>query len=158
MMAMVGLIALSVTVAHAGGGQGGGSNVIFPFQCYLINGDPPPGTNSVLNIADQFGARQDVHVGPARLLCTPTETTKPDGSLFDPPPVIGDHLTCYIVSPFVRQPSGRITLYDPDAVVDLNDELNTDRGVKVSFPTFLCTSSDKTCVSGANCPLPPPTP
>src|SRR5207248_3234582 len=99
-VATVSVVVLCTSVAYAGGG----SNIIFPFQCYLINGDTPPSPNNVVNITDQFGTRQNVHVGPARLLCTPTETTKPDLGLFDPPPVLGDHLTCYTISPLDRQP------------------------------------------------------
>ena len=153
-LATIGVLALSGTVAYAGGGQGGGTNTIFPYQCYLINGDEPPAVNDILNITDQFGTRDNVRVGRARLLCTIATVTKPDGGLFDPPPAIGDHLTCYTISPLQHSPSGRVSFFDPDAVVDLKDELNIDRGVKVSIPLFVCASSDKTCVSGKDCPLP----
>jgi len=153
-LATIGVLALSGTVAYAGGGQGGGTNTIFPYQCYLINGDEPPAVNDILNITDQFGTRDNVRVGRARLLCTIATVTKPDGGLFDPPPAIGDHLTCYTVSAVQHAPSGRVSSFDPDAVVDLKDELNIDRGVKVSIPLFVCASSDKTCVSGKDCPLP----
>ena len=153
-LVVIGVLALSATVAHAGGGPGGGANVINPFQCYLIDGDQPPHGMDVLNIADQFGMRENVQVGRARLLCTPVTATKPDGTQFDPAPLIGDHLTCYTISPFQRGPLGRISLYNPDAVVDLTDELNRDTGVNVSIPAFLCTSSDKVCASGKDCGLP----
>ena len=155
-LAVIGFVALSATVVHAGGGTGGGTNTIFPYQCYLIDGDAPPAVNDILNITDQFGTRDNVRVGRARLLCTIATVTKPDSGLFDPPPAIGDHLTCYTISPFQHSPSGSVSVFDPDAVVDLKDELNIDRGVKVSIPLFVCASSDKTCVSGKDCPLPSP--
>ena len=157
-LAVIAVFLLFATAAHAGGGQGGGSDQIIPFQCYLINdGDAPPSPNDVLNLVDQFGTRENVKVGKARLLCTPVIATKPGGGVFDPAPAGSEpHLTCYTISPFSRESSGRVRLYNPDAVVDLSDELNSDTAVKVSVPAFLCTLSDKTCVSGANCP--PPTP
>jgi hypothetical protein len=153
-LAVIGVLALSVTGAQAGGGSGGGANVIIPWQCYLIDGDHP--AHDVVNLTDQFGTRENVQLGRARLLCTPVTTTRPDGGQFDPAPVLGDHITCYTVSPFQRGPRGRVSLVNPDAVVDLNDELNTDRGVSVGIPAFVCTLSDKTCVSGADCPTTPP--
>ncbi len=144
-LAVIGFVALSATVAYAGGGQGGGSNILNAWQCYLINGEQPP--FNVLNIADQFGARENVHVGKARLLCAPMTAWKPDQSNFGSF-VFGDHITCYSVSPFDGP-----RLFNPDAVVDLTDELNTDTGVKVSIPAFLCTLADKTCASGTQCGL-----
>ena len=59
-LAVIGFVALSATVVHAGGGTGGGTNTIFPYQCYLINGDQPPA--HVLNLVDQFGTRENVRV------------------------------------------------------------------------------------------------
>jgi len=156
-LAVIGVVVLSVTVAYAGGGQGGGSNELSAFQCYLIDGDQPPA--HVLNLVDQFGTRENVQVGRGRLLCAPVTGTKPEGTLpatFDPLPDGADHLTCYTVSPFERRPSGRLGLFDPDAVVDLTDELDVAKGVKVSIPAFVCTLSKKACVSGADCPLPEP--
>jgi len=151
LLVLTGFIALAAPAAYAGGGQGGGITAAFPWQCYVINGEQPPASNSVVNLVDQFGERQNVRLGPARLLCAPATATKPDGGFFDTPPVLGDHLTCYTVSPFERE-DGRTTLYNPDATVDYNDEFNTDKGIRVSIPTFLCTTADKTACSGSDCP------
>lgn len=155
-LAVIGFIALSATVAHAGGGEGGGSNILNAFQCYLIDGDQPPPTNGVVDLVDQFGTRQNVRVGHARLLCAPVTGTKPEGTLpaeFDALPDGADHIKCYTISPFDRAPNGRLSLNNPDAVVDLTDELDLDRGVNVGSPVFLCTLARKDCVSG--CPVAP---
>jgi hypothetical protein len=158
-LAVIGVLAMSATVAHAGGGQGGGSPVLNAFQCYLIDGDRPQ--THVLNLADQFGSRQNVQVGRARLLCTAAVGTHPTDPFFtfDPLPegATGDHFKCYTISPLERGTNGRLRLYDPDAAVDLTDELDVDKGVNVSIPTFLCTLVQKDCVSGGSCPPPPPT-
>ena len=156
---VLGSIAAFAATAHAGGGQGGGVNILEAFQCYLIFADAPPPGNNVVNLTDQFGTRENVRIGGARLVCTPTQATKPEGSTdftFDPLPEGADHIKCYQISPVERNERSRPTFVDPDAVVDLTDELDTVRGVKVSVPAFLCTLARKDCVSGANCPTPPP--
>jgi hypothetical protein len=151
-LAVVAFVALPVTVAQAGGGAGGASNVISPFQCYWIEGERP--AVNVVNIGDQFGFRENVQLLQARLLCAPTTTWKPDTSNFGTL-AVGDHIVCYAVSPFVPGPR-HPRLFNPDAVVDLNDEMNTDTGVRVSLPAFVCTLADKTCAAGTQCGLPLP--
>lgn len=137
-LAVIGFAAQSATVAYAGGGLGGGSNELPAYQCYFINGDKPP--HNVLNLVDQFGERTNVQVGHGRLLCAPVIGTKPDGGTFEPFQS-GDHIKCYTISPFERGPRGHNRLFNPDAVVDLTDELDApDPGVKVGVPAFLCTT------------------
>jgi len=158
-LVVVGLVAGSAVVAHAGGGAGAGtgSPTLSVFQCYVIDGEQPRQANRIVNLTDQFGARQNVQIGQGRLLCTLATATHSADPLqqFDAPTGAGDHLTCYTISPFEQGPRGRPRLVNPDAIVDLSDELNEDKGVKVSIPALLCAQSSKTCVSGTQCGLTP---
>ena len=161
-LVVLGVLGLFATAAHAGGGQGGGVDILNAFQCYLINADAPPPTNSVVNLVDQFGTRQNVRIGAARLICTPVQGMKPVpepadpnfNPLFDPLPDGADHIKCYQISPFERDGNGRFSLYNPDAVVDLTDELDVVTNVQVSVPAFICTLAKKDCRSGSDCPAP----
>ena len=116
------LLVSSAVVAHAGGG-GQGSPITTPmFQCYFIQGGSnlvlttPP---YVLELTDQFGTRQNVGVGLARLLCTPISaaTVEHGPALKFVDPNLVDHLKCYdILTPRVGGPGAVAQVTDPFAV------------------------------------------
>jgi hypothetical protein len=131
-LAVIGFIALSATLAHAGGGQGGGGTSIEAYQCYLINGVNQKRT---VTLADQFGIQANVKVQGGRLLCTPVVATLTDGSDFDslPEGLAFDHYKCYAIS------SSRLS---PAPTVKLKDQLDVET-VRVFEPAFLCTIANK---------------
>ena len=143
-LAVIGFIALSATVAHAGGGQGGGGTSLEGYQCYLINGVNQKRT---VTLADQFGIQENVKVQGGRLLCTPVVATLTDGSDFDllDPSFAFDHFKCYAIS------SSRLS---PAPTVKLRDQLDVET-VRVFEPAFLCTIANK---NDELAPPPPPTP
>src|SRR5712691_6793951 len=116
------LIGSSAVVTYAGGG-GQGSPIATPmFQCYFIQGGSnlvlttPP---YVLELTDQFGTRQNVGVGLARLLCTPISaaTVEHGPALNFVDPNLVDHLKCYdILTPRVGGPGAVAQVTDPFAV------------------------------------------
>ena len=138
----IALIASSAVVAHAGAGSGTSFPVTLAI-CYVIE----DGANSpyVLTLQDQFGTREHVRVGKARLLCTPTSMDSlgnPDGWTVERGPelngdflgTVGDHLKCYDVSS--RRPKG------PDAVVNIIDPFGNET-VELERPRLLCTPATK---------------
>jgi hypothetical protein len=131
-LAVIGFIALSATLAHAGGGQGGGGNSLEGYQCYLVNGVNQKRT---VTLADQFGIQENVKVQGGRLLCTPVVATLTDGSEFDllDASFAFDHFKCYAIS------SSRLS---PAPTVKLRDQLDVET-VRVSEPAFLCTIANK---------------
>ena len=108
------LVASSFAVAYAGGM--GAPVPISLFDCYVIhNGADSP---YVLEVTDQFGTRQHVNLGNARLLCTPTtgavvERGPALNGNFDPNAENVDHLKCYDVVPSVAGPTAVVTINDP---------------------------------------------
>ena len=151
-LAVIGCIALSATVAHAGAGSGEGGPTIGGFQCYVIDGQEQ---TRVVTLDDQFGSH-DVHVGEARLLCTPVQITKSPDTIntpdFDSPKdaVSGelltlDHLKCYTISPHIRP--------TPRTVVKIRDGLDNET-LRVHRPQLLCTGANKECLTGACVPQP----
>ena len=111
------LVASSAAVAHAGAGSGSGLEITL-FDCYVIHNGP--NSPYVLELTDQFGTRDNVHIGKARLLCTPTtdSTTIRRGPVlngnFDP--AVADHLKCYDIVPPAARPSAVVTINDPFGV------------------------------------------
>src|SRR4051794_29644040 len=64
------LVLSSAAVVRAGGGGLGSGITATLFDCYVIhNGADSPFT---LAVNDQFGTRENLRVGKARLLCAPT--------------------------------------------------------------------------------------
>jgi len=148
MVVVIGILTLSVTLAEAGGGQGGGVGELPGLQCYLINGvnqphvvntvdastpdDPTTPENERTSFA--FPARQNVAVGSGRLVCAPVLVTLAPGSApldsTDTYPQLAEHFKCYdAFDPrllLVRGP--KVTTWDPLDVEDLH----------VGAPVFLC--------------------
>ena len=131
------LIASSAVLAHAGAGSGSGVNATL-FNCYVIE----DGTDFpfVLALTDQFGTREHVRVGKARLLCTPTTAATVEHG-----PVLNseftaevaaavDHLKCYRAS--FRHDHGL------RAVATIIDPLVTE-AVELGRLRFLCTPAVK---------------
>jgi hypothetical protein len=119
------LVLSSAGVAAAGGGGVGAGITITLFDCYVIhNGPDSPFT---LTVSDQFGVREHVRLGKARLLCTPTTPNlDADGTVgaivergpalngnFDP--FAADHLKCYDVNPSLAGPVATVRVTDPFA-------------------------------------------
>jgi len=131
--AVIGFIALSATVAHAGGGQGGGGFGLQGFQCYFIDGAHQ---TRVVNLTDQFGAQQNVQVGDGQLLCTPVTVTVVQGPELNTflPGDIPDHLKCYNM-----RPTNPLT---PPAIVKAVDQLGVEI-LTVQIPRFVCTIAVK---------------
>ena len=147
-LAVIGCIALSATVAHAGAGSGEGGPTIQGLQCYVIDGEEQ---TRVVTLEDQFGSH-DVHVGEARLLCTTVQITKSPGSsdFNSPKDASGvelplDHAKCYTISPHIRP--------TPRTVVKIRDGLDNET-LRVQRPQFLCTGANKECLTGACLPKP----
>jgi len=143
MVVVIGILTLSVTLAQAGGGQGGGaSEIAGAYQCYLINGVNQPHVVNTEDASDptgtsaKFPARQNVALGSGRLVCAPVFVTLAPGSApldsTDTYPSV-EHLKCYdAFDPrllLVRGP--KVTTWDPLDVEDL----------RVGTPVFLCIPS-----------------
>lgn len=124
-------LALAAPAAHAGGGAGGGGPETQGFLCYTIRGVDQ---NRRVNLADQFGALENVKIDRSRLLCTPVNVTLPDGEFDEVPIFLADHLTCYDVSV-----PGRFNL---DVVVRLTDPLDVEQ-LQIRDPKLLCLLSIK---------------
>ena len=143
-MAVIALLAGPMSPAHAGG-MGLGPNVAF--VCYLISGASPGGN---VDLTDQFGARTDVKVGVARLVCAPVVGTGYSADKNPAPPPCdqtecpADHLKCYDI----RSSKGD----NPDAAVTLKDFFRPlaeqlEETVPVGSAQFLCVGALKTVVS-----------
>lgn len=132
-VAVIGCIALSATVAHAGGGQGGGGTGLEGFQCYFINGAPQ---TRVVTLTDQFGTQNNVHVGAGHLLCTPVTAEVVQGPELNTflPEDTPDHLKCYTIFP--------IHPLTPAPVVRVVDQFVFEN-VAVHVPILLCTIAVK---------------
>jgi hypothetical protein len=149
----VGIIALSVSPALAGGGQGGGSDVL-GLQCHLINGVNQP---HVVNTTDnafeptsiRLPDRENVRIGNGRLVCAPVNITVPEGfiPLDDTSGYPGDNqefFKCYdALDPRLIFSRGTpVTTWD---AVDVED-------LRVGAPVFICLPARVTA------PMPHPTP
>ena len=149
----IALVVSSAAVAHAGAGSGSGLLVTL-FNCYVIE----DGANSpyVLTLNDQFGTRNHVHVGKARLLCTPTTPgdfvdkdglpIPNEGALVERGPELtfvdqGDpnfgHLKCYDAAP--RHANGR------EPIVKITDPFGQET-VELEKSRFLCAPAIKEVV------------
>jgi hypothetical protein len=140
------LIGSSAVVTHAGGGGQGSGVTTLLYDCYFLNGDNSPYT---LTLNDQFGTRQHVKLGRARLLCTPT-TPDPNGpegnqgATVERGPVLNgnfdeglaDHLKCYDAPPFPAGPRTVVTLNDPFGVETITLRPGLDRLALVCAPAI----------------------
>jgi hypothetical protein len=136
--AVLALLGLLVTVAHAGRGQGGGEAQVF--DCHIIDGK---NANRIVTLTDEFGAQNNVRLGFGKLVCTVATmakgaTTDPD---FDATPEGQslDHLKCYeVASPRdLPNPALDVRLFDPIAG---GQNLETDGElVNVAKTRFVCT-------------------
>lgn len=134
MLALIGCLVLSATLANAGAGSGtGGGTGFVAFQCYIIDGDQK--TGRVVELVDQFGDRTNVRVGEAQLLCAPvtgTVTQGPELGTFQDADVANgavDHLVCHDMS--------RTSPTAPRPVVKIVDQFGVEI-LKVRGPEFLC--------------------
>ena len=143
MLAVVLVLSSSAVVRAGGGGLGSGITATL-YDCYLIhNGPDSPFT---LTVNDQFGTRQHVRLGKARLLCAPTvQDANGNGAVVEHGPVLNgnfdefsaDHIKCYDVNP---------SLAGPSATVRLNDVL-VDETVTLEKLSMLCTLAIKEVVN-----------
>jgi hypothetical protein len=149
--AALAFVASPVPIVHAGGGGAGlGDSGAFLLQCYMIEGASKPG--QVLALDDQFFpappeenpenlpdlSRQNVRLGPAKLVCTPTNGVLTKGDLVADP--LGrsffdvTHAKCY-----ANPPRGD----DPHRLVKVTDPLTGAEIVRVLGPRFLCVGAFK---------------
>lgn len=144
-LVVLGLIALSAAAVQAGGGAGGGGASFEGFQCYTINGGNQP---RVVTLSDQFGTRENVAVGSARLICTPVTGEVVVGNELDVLPVddegnsLANHHKCYDIPPFARDSRGRIRLIDVNAEVTITDQFDVEI-LKAHTPILLCMRAVK---------------
>jgi hypothetical protein len=133
----IGILAMSVTLAQAGGGQGGGGAELAGFQCYVINGVNQHRVANTTDATDPAGTsikfpdRTNVRIGDGRLICAPVQVTLVGSVLDDTTNYpFAEHLKCYdAFDPrllVVRGP--QVTTWDPLDVEDL----------RVGAPVFLC--------------------
>jgi hypothetical protein len=137
-LAVIGCLALSAALAHAGSGSGTGGTGFQAFQCYVLEGEQK--TGRVVTLDDQFGERTNVRVGEAQLLCTPvtgTVTQGPDLGTFTQDDIDAgavDHLQCHSMS--------RTRPTAPRPVVKVVDQFGVEI-LKVHLPELLCMPAVK---------------
>ena len=137
----------ATTVQAGGGGAGSGLGGTFLLQCYMVEGASKP--TQVLALDDQFFpaapdpnpeelpdlSRQNVRLGPAKLLCTPTNGTVTRGQLVEVEGIADAvHAKCY-----QNAPRGD----DPHRLVKVSDPLTGEEIVRVLGPRFLCVGALK---------------
>jgi hypothetical protein len=142
-LAVLAVLGLAVTVAHAGHGQGGPEVAVF--DCYSING---ANSDRVVTLTDQFGIQQNVHINGGKLVCTVATMTKLEGDPdFDNVPGDQDHLKCYQVAiPGPRNatppnPPLTVRVFDP-VIGGLNTETDGE-AVSVLQGRYVCTFATK---------------
>ena len=133
-LAVIGVVALAVTAAVAGHGQGGGE--IAADMCYTINGTNP---DRIVEVTDQFGQSRQIRLGSSALVCTlATVDIRPGDANFDDSIKAGDHLKCYTISGTVPgHPNPVVKLVDPIIGGAAGETVN------VTSAKYLCTFSDK---------------
>jgi hypothetical protein len=133
-LAVIGVVALAVTAAVAGHGQGGGE--ISVFKCYTINGANP---DRIVEVSDQFVHSQQIRIGSGVLVCTlATADIRPGDLNFDDSIAAGDHLKCYTISGTVPgHPNPVVRLIDPFIGGKDGETVN------VTSAKYLCTFGDK---------------
>jgi hypothetical protein len=136
-LAVLGVIVLSVTVAHAGHGNGGGQ--INGWRCYAINGATP---DRVVTLTDALGTSQTLRLGAASLFCSmagavkfPNTQDTPDFDLIPS----GADIKCYNITGTVPGPKPVVRVVDP-----INGGLASTDGetVTASASKFFCTQAD----------------
>jgi hypothetical protein len=118
------------------------------FHCYLIQDSVAPSPPLVLAVNDKLdnfppppdSQGQNVRVGRAQLLCTPTDGTVVSGSIAGQDP-FGDQIICYNAPPVGAS----------NDVVTLTDSFVQSQTVRLAAPQFLCITAF--CTTG-NC-VPP---
>ena len=142
LVAVLGVLALSVTVAQAGGSHGGGGTEAFGYLCYAINGADQGVTVNILDQTGEFGQLNNVRVGGGRLVCTFASATKTDTLHPDFDPVDGDgaHLICFNIS----GPG----LQNPKVVAQLSHPFDNLETVTVNVSRYFCPFGSKTIPSG----------
>jgi hypothetical protein len=135
-LAVLGVIVLSVTVAHAGHGNGGGQ--IDGWRCYVINGATP---DRVVIVTDALGISQTIRLGAASMFCSAAgavkpATTDPD---FDDSVDPGADLKCYSITGTVPGPKPVVRLVDGIKGGSLPTDGET---VTASASKFFCTRAD----------------
>ncbi len=133
-VAGMGLVALSVTTAQAGGGAGGVSLAV-NFECISISDSENLGeTVSINQLGTSTVLHPTVRINNAVLSCRQVDVRDSGGNLITP--ALGDHLKCYGISTPGSQGSPQ--------TLQFADEFVTET-VRVGVPSqFLCTSAGVT--------------
>jgi hypothetical protein len=132
-LAVIGVVALAVTAAVAGHGQGGPS--ILVWTCYTINGTNP---DRIVEVTDQFRSGP-IRIGGGVLVCTQgMALTRTGDADFDDSHTANDHLKCYTISGTVPgHPNPVVRLIDPFIGGAAGETVN------VTSAKYLCTIGDK---------------
>jgi hypothetical protein len=137
-LAVLAVLGLSVTVAHAGRGQGGGEVQVF--DCHVINGQT---SGRIVTLTDQFGVQENLVLGAGQVVCTVALMTTSEETQFDNVPAgfDQDHLKCYTISSKLDSPNLAVRLFDA-----VNGGINTEEDgelVTVRKSRHVCTFAVK---------------
>jgi hypothetical protein len=137
-LAVLAVLGLAVTGAHAGRGQGGGEVQVF--DCHVVDGQT---SGRIVALTDQFGVQENVVLGVGQLVCTVATmtTAPPPNPQFDTVPGDADHLKCYTITSRLQNPKVLVRLLDPvngGSDPDADGEL-----VTVAKSRYVCTFATK---------------
>jgi hypothetical protein len=130
-VAVIGLIVLSVTVAQAGSGSGGQALTLW-FECRSINGGTNVGDN--VSILDPSGApvlEPNAIVGMSVLACRQVQVQL-KGSPGVLPAFTGDHLKCYTLAVQGKSDTSNFTF---------TDAFGTEQNITVLGSRYLCATA-----------------
>jgi hypothetical protein len=141
-VAVIGILALAVTAAHAGRGSGGTSTPIL--RCYSINGANSPREVGLAKDDINPALNEMAAVGSAVLVCSQTSATTDAANAFDD--TLGAQLfyKCYII-PGNTGPSPKPKLFirDPfNGGVDPHTGALLGEVVQASTSQIICTKAD----------------
>ena len=136
-VAVIGFLVLSVTVAQAGGGPGV-TLLNGWFECQAISGSAPVGDVISIRDVDDFSAviRATVRVGSAVLACRQVQVADPSNATAALQPSLGDRLKCYTSA--VQGSKGNADF------LTFVDAFGMQENLRVFAPQFLCTSAQAT--------------
>ena len=134
-LAGIGIMALSVTVAHAGGGPGAVSFAAF-FECQSINGTAKVGeVVSIYDVDTQDVIHPSATVGTGLLACKQVQVRDSSGLLLGPDS--GGQLKCYSIA-IQQGPQG-----DPPKDLTFTYVFTTET-VRVFGSKYLCVTAGTT--------------